>query len=125
MAKVRVQEYADIEFIVTKNGYEALLLEAQLIKEHQPKYNISLKEGQPYLYILFTSADLPTMELVRNKQRKGRYVGPFLHKRQARSVYTYLKKTFRLSLCNKTLENGCLQFHIGLCAGNCTPDFIQ
>ena len=49
-----IEEYASLDYILTKNETEALLLEAQMVKEHQPKYNVLLKEGQPFLYILFT-----------------------------------------------------------------------
>ena len=140
-----IEEYADIDYILTKNETEALLLEAQMVKQHQPKYNVLLKEGQPYLYLLFTqptpqpslkamagtarlrragkSSEFPTIEIVRNKGKKGTYFGPFLHKRQARGVARYLMETFRLNLCNKKIANGCLDYHLGKCAGSCLVDF--
>lgn len=119
-----VEEYADIDYILTKNETEALLLEAQMVKEHKPKYNVLLKEGQPFVYILFTIHDpVPTIEIVRNKKKKGTYFGPFLHKKQARGVAQYLTETFRLRLCNKKIANGCLDFHIGKCAGSCMAAF--
>ncbi len=119
-----VEEYADIDYILTKNETEALLLEAQMVKEHKPKYNVLLKEGQPFVYILFTIHDpIPTIEIVRNKKKKGTYFGPFLHKKQARGVAQYLTETFRLRLCNKKIANGCLDFHIGKCAGSCMAAF--
>ncbi len=119
-----VEEYADLDYILTKNETEALLLEAQMIAEHKPKYNVLLVEGQPFLYLLFTTNDpLPTLEVVRNKRKKGTYFGPFLHKRQARGVAAYLIETFRLALCNKKIANGCLDYHLGKCAGNCLHNF--
>ena len=119
-----VEEYADIDYILTKNETEALLLEAQMVKEHKPKYNVLLKEGQPFVYILFTvDAAIPQIEIVRNKKQKGTYFGPFLHKKQARGVVQYLTETFRLRLCNKKIANGCLDFHIGKCAGSCMEAF--
>ncbi len=121
-------EYATIDYILTKNETEALLLEAQLVKDHQPKFNVLLKDGQPFLYLLFTDPDpsgLSRLELVRNKEKKGCYFGPFLHKQQARKAYNYLLETFQLNLCNKKVENGCLDFHLGRCAGNCKSDFDQ
>lgn len=121
-------EHAKIDYILTKNETEALLLEAQLIKENQPKFNVLLKEGQPFLYLLFTQpapTGLSRLELVRNKEQKGQYFGPFLHKQQARKVYHYLMETFQLNLCNKKVENGCLDYHLGRCAGNCRSDFDQ
>lgn len=118
-----LDEAASVDFIVTKNETEALLLEAQLVQQHKPKFNVLLKEGQPFLYLLFTKGSLPKLELVRTKQKKGTYFGPFLQKSPARSAYRFLMKTFQLQLCNKKLEHGCLDYHIGLCAGNCRPDF--
>jgi excinuclease ABC subunit C len=119
-------EHATIDYILTKNETEALLLEAQLVHDHQPKFNVLLKEGQPFVYLLFTEpgkSGLSQIELVRNKEKKGHYFGPFLHKQQARKVYRYLLETFKLNLCNKKVENGCLDYHLGRCAGNCRSDF--
>lgn len=120
-----ISEYGSIEFIVTKNETEALLLEAKLIGDFKPRFNILLKEGQPFLYIVFTEnkKDLSKIVLSRNKDLKGVYFGPFLHKFQARKMFEYLVSTFRLNICNKKVENGCLDYHIGLCAGSCKPDF--
>ena len=118
-----IAEHESIDYIITKSETEALLLEAQLIKEYQPKFNILLKDGQPFVYIVFTDEDLPKISFVRNKDIKGRYFGPFLHKFQAKKMFEYLVCTFRLNLCNKLVENGCLDYHLGLCAGNCKSDF--
>lgn len=119
-----LQEFASIDYIQTKTETEALLLEAQLIKKYQPKYNVLLKSGQPFLYILF-GIHARTVELVRNKKKKGIYFGPFLHKRQARSAYRYLMETFQLERCNVKIDGGCLRYHIGLCAGTCRSDFDE
>lgn len=118
-----LEEHECVDFILTKNETEALLLEAQLIKQHQPKYNVLLKSGQPFLYVLITNDNSPSVELVRNKKKKGTYFGPFLHKRQARSAYRYLMETFRLEKCTVNIEGGCLRYHIGICAGTCRADF--
>jgi excinuclease ABC subunit C len=118
-----INEYADIEYILTPTETESLLLEAELVQKYKPKFNVLLKDGQPFLYILFTPAELPTIELVRNKKKKGTYFGPFIEKIPARKTFSFLKRTFHLNLCNKKIENGCLDYHIGNCAGNCKPDF--
>jgi excinuclease ABC subunit C len=118
-----VEEYDHVSYILTKNETEALLLEAELIRMHQPKYNVMLKGGQPFVYILFTKEDIPKIKLVRNKRKKGTYFGPFIHKSHAQSVYHFLLHTFKLRLCNKTIENGCLDYHLGICAGNCRKSF--
>ena len=118
-----INEYADIDYILTPTETESLLLEAELVQKHKPKFNVLLKEGQPFLYILFTPHEIPTIELVRNKKKKGTYFGPFLEKGPARKTYKFLMQTFRLNLCNKKIELGCLDYHIGNCAGSCKPDF--
>jgi excinuclease ABC subunit C len=118
-----IKEYADIDYILTPTETESLLLEAELVKKYQPKFNVLLKDGQPFLYILFTPNEIPTIELVRNKKRKGTYFGPILEKIPARKTHSFLLRTFNLNLCNKKIELGCLDYHIGNCAGNCKPDF--
>jgi excinuclease ABC subunit C len=118
-----LNEYADIDYILTPTEMESLLLEAELVQKYKPKFNVLLKDGQPFLYILFTPHDLPTIELVRNKKKKGTYFGPFIEKAPARKTHQFLLRTFHLNLCNKKIEQGCLDYHIGNCAGNCKPDF--
>lgn len=121
--KQLIDEYADIDYILTPTETESLLLEAELVQKYKPKFNVLLKEGQPFLYILFTPGEIPTIELVRNKKRKGTYFGPFLQKGPARKTFHFLMQTFNLNLCNKKIELGCLDYHIGNCAGNCKKDF--
>lgn len=149
-----LKEYASIDYVLTGSDIEAQLLEARLIKEHQPKYNVLLTSGNPFLYILFSTgkpagkpaakkrapagmsvpddADqhakhgtLPAIKLVRNKSEseKGVYFGPFIQKREARAVFAYLVRTFKLQLCNVRIEGGCLDYHLGICAGSCLPHF--
>lgn len=112
-----------LEHIVTKTELEAMLLEAQLIQSHQPKCNILLKTGQPFLYIFISQGSPAQLKLVRTKKQKGTYFGPFLEKTSARSVFNFLIKTFRLQLCKQKIATGCLFYHLGICAGNCRPDF--
>ena len=121
--KQLIDEYADIDYILTSTETESLLLEAELVQKYKPKYNVLLKEGQPFLYILFTPSTIPTIELVRNKKRKGTYFGPFIQKGPARKTFHFLMQTFNLNLCNKKIELGCLDYHIGNCSGNCKKEF--
>jgi len=123
--KVRalIDEHVRVDYVITHSEIEASLLEAQLIGQHKPKYNVLLKSGQPFLYLLFTADDVPTIELVRNKKKKGTYFGPFLQRTQARNVHRFLIDTFKLFLCNKKIENGCLDYHLGRCSGSCLSHF--
>ena len=136
-----LQQAVDIEFITTNNEIEALFLEAQLIKKHQPPFNRLLKTGNPFVYIFFSdiypgsvealaksdknssNKKIPTISMVRTQKKKGEYFGPFLTKTDALNVINYLKKRFQLNICGKKIESGCLQYHIGICAGSCKSDF--
>lgn len=120
-----VQSSSKIDFIETETELAAMILEAQLIQQHQPKFNILLKTGQPFVFIFVSSGSVPEMKIVRTKNQKGVYFGPFIEKGHARRVYDFLIKTFRLKLCKKKIEQGCLNYHMGLCAGSCRPDFNQ
>jgi len=120
-----IAEHETVEYISTPTEIEASLLEAELIKQHQPKYNVLLKSGQPFLYIYFTKKPYPTIKIVRTKSQKGVYFGPFLQKKEARSTYQFLIETFKLKICNKKIEHGCLDYHINLCPGSCMANFNQ
>lgn len=112
-----------VEYEVTGSELEALFLEAKLIQNYQPKFNVLLKTGQPFLYLFVSATPTPVLSIERNKKKKGSYFGPFLDKTSARKVYDFLIKTFRLKLCKTKCANGCLFYHLGICAGSCRPDF--
>jgi len=120
-----LQKIHSVDFIETKNVEEALLLEASLISEHKPAFNILIKEGNPFLYFyVHTKTDPQRLELVRSKdKKKGMYFGPFLQKKSTRAVYQFLLREFQLEICGKKLPNGCLSYHIGRCAGSCKEHF--
>jgi len=118
-----IHEIADLDYIITQNETEALLLEVALIREQQPKFNVLLKNGQPFVYIMISKESLSQLKLVRNKKEKGAYFGPFLYKGQARSIYNFLINTLQLRVCSKKITNGCLQYHLGKCAGSCKNNF--
>ena len=118
-----IKEHTTVEYILTKNEMEALLLEAQLVRAYKPKYNVLLKNSNPFVYMLITDELLPQLKLVRNKKEKGHYFGPFIYKQKVRSVYDYIMRTLRLRLCTTAIEGGCLDYHMGRCAGNCLATF--
>jgi excinuclease ABC subunit C len=118
-----IKEHVTVEHILTKNEVEALMLEAQLIRSYKPKYNVLLKYSNPFVYLVITAGELPELQFVRLKKSKGIFFGPFLYKKKARSSYEYLMRSLKLRLCNNKIEHGCLDYHLGLCAGNCLPTF--
>jgi len=121
-AKARsiVEASAQVEQIVTGNELEAIFLEAHLIRKHQPKFNVLLKFGEPYLFILFSTTNI---SITRVAGGAGEYFGPFLDRGATRKVYNFLVTTFCLRVCNKKIENGCFYYHLGKCAGSCRSDF--
>ncbi len=114
-----------MEFSVTKNEAEALLLESQLVKELQPKYNILLKDGKSFPYILLTEdKKYNMMTKFRGKHAKtGKYFGPFLSAGLVMQTLTQLQKAFPLRTCtDATLESRtrpCLEYQIKRCSAPC------
>jgi len=134
-SKALLTKSATIAFKTTTTELEAMLLEAEQIQKLQPKFNVLLKDGQPFLYFFIkpysspkknsksTSQGIPELELVRTKKKAGSYFGPFIEKNEARQTHQFLLKTFKLALCKKKIPNGCLKYHLGLCAGSCLESF--
>jgi excinuclease ABC subunit C len=123
--KALLDEYATISHIVTNTEHDALVLEAQLIQEYQPKYNRLLKEGNPFIYIKYTKKPYPTFSIARTRNTKGIYFGPFIHKTDARKTTRFIIDTFKLYRCGKKMAHGCLLYHIGKCSGSCLPNFDE
>src|SRR3990167_10336753 len=84
-----LQEATALETIPTNSETEALYLEQDLIKKYQPKFNQLLKEGNPFIYLYFSEEKIPKLSIVRTKTKKakGTYIGPFLTKKSAHSVF--------------------------------------
>lgn len=109
-----------IDFIITDNEIEALILENSLIKKNQPKYNIDLKDSKNYAYIQLTDEDYPRLLITRKKTGKGKFYGPFTSAQERDYVIEFLNKTFKLRTCNKIHKKPCLRHHINLCTAPCT-----
>ncbi|CAF1608184.1 unnamed protein product [Didymodactylos carnosus] len=119
-----IKEHASIDYVQTKNETEALLLEAQLIRQFQPKYNTLLKSGSPFLYFEITSEQIPKLNLVTQQaNKKSIYFGPFLYKAKTRHVFEFILRKFKLKICKLKIKQGCLDYHLGKCAGACLENF--
>lgn len=119
-----VSQAAFLEFIVTDNEAEALLLESRLIKQHFPKYNIDLRDNEKFTYILITDEQFPRMLLVRRNRGgkvtgKGKLFGPFTSGSAYILVASTLRKIFKLRTCRVGQGRACLQYHLGFCMGTC------
>ena len=114
-----------IEWIITETEKAALLLEAELISEQKPLFNKLLTSDNPFNYIIFRKKNnISTIEITRYYTKKNDLiVGPFLNKKEAIDLYEYILSFFNLFICKKKISNGCLNYHIGKCAGSCKDDF--
>ena len=120
-----VGRVADYEYIITESEQEALILECNLIKEHQPPYNARLKDDKSYPFIKVNMAeDFPQVYITRRVSKDGsRYFGPFANAGSVRRTLNLLKKLFPYRSCTKTITGAdarpCLDFHIHRCVGPC------
>jgi len=127
--KKLVSEISDVKFAVVNAEYDALLLENNLIKTHQPKYNILLKDDKSFPFILVTNERFPRIYSTRRvNYKKGTYYGPYTSVKAMnnvleliRSLYTI--RTCKLNLSEEKIASGkykvCLEYHIGNCQGPC------
>ena len=122
-----VQQIARFEYIVTDSELEALVLENNLIKEHEPKYNTMLKDDKTYPYIKVTLGyRFPRVMMCRQmKKDKAKYFGPFTNGTAVKDTIDLVNKLFMLRTCNKALpkdvgnDRPCLNYHIHQCAAPC------
>jgi excinuclease ABC subunit C len=119
---VILRESLDVEWIVTRNEFEALVLEIDLIQTHKPKFNVMHKHGGGYPVILITEERFPTVKVVRSAEAEGGEVfGPFLQAGKARKVKRLIHRVFKLRTCDPMPVRGepCMDYHLGLCSGPC------
>ena len=117
-----VSEIVDFEYIVVGSETESLILEINLIKKYDPKYNILLRDDKSYPYIELTSEDVPRLLIVRNlnrKKNKGRLYGPYPNVYAARQTVNLLNRMYPLRKCSTYNKKPCLYYHINQCLGYC------
>lgn len=120
--KALVAKVHDIETIVTDNEMEALILECNLIKEHRPRYNISLKDDKSYPYLKVTlQEEFPRIYVTRRIMRDGaKYYGPYADAGALHATVKLIREMFPLRNCRKMSQNRpCLQYHIKQCLAPC------
>lgn len=121
-----VSNVHDYDFIVTDSEYEALLLECSLIKQHQPKYNILLKDDKGYHYIRISDEEYPRITTENNTLKSGSYSNPYTSGFVAKETANEVNRVFRLPTCNRKFPQDfgksrpCLNYHIKNCMGVCT-----
>ncbi len=127
--KLLVRKITDIKFTVTDSESDALLLENNLIKKYQPRYNILLKDDKSFPWICIKNEPFPRVFPTRNPQKDGsEYYGPYTSVKMMRTLLDIIKqlyplRTCKLNLSKKNIEKGnfkvCLEYHIGNCLGPC------
>lgn len=122
--RVLMSRVSRIEYLVTGNEYEALLLENNLIKRHNPRYNINLKDGKSYPVIRITADEYPRVFRTRRIVQDGsRYYGPYTDSRLIDQYLELVDKLYPLRKCRtaklKPRKTPCLYYHIGRCAAVC------
>jgi len=127
--KIMVGKIHRLETTIVNSEYDALLLENNLIKEHQPFYNVMLKDDKTYPWICIKNEDFPRIFLTRTKIKDGsEYYGPYAKVRPAKILLDTIKHIYKLRTCNlnlapKKIDEGkykvCLEFHIKNCQGPC------
>ncbi|WP_297979695.1 excinuclease ABC subunit UvrC [uncultured Methanobrevibacter sp.] len=116
--QVLMSHFNSLEYIVTNSEKEALILEANLIKKHRPRYNIRLKDDKRYPYVKITEEDFPKLVITRNIGKTGTYYGPFTDVGSVRQTVKFLKQLFRIRTC-KRMDGPCLNSQIDLCYAPC------
>lgn len=122
-----ISQIDHFEYIITDSEVEALVLENNLIKEHEPKYNTMLKDDKTYPYIKATVyEDFPRLIYSRQQKKdKCKYFGPFTNVTAARDTLEFAHKIYRIRTCRRVLprdigkERPCLNYHIGKCSAPC------
>jgi excinuclease ABC subunit C len=118
-----VSEIEDFEYIVTESNIEALLLEINLIKKNDPKYNIMLKDDKTYPFIKITNEAYPRLLITRKVLKdKALYFGPYPDVRAANETKKLLDRLFPLRKCKVLPKEVCLYYHMGQCLAPCVFD---
>ncbi len=126
-----VREIADLDYIVVDNEREALALENILIKKHQPKFNVMLRDDKTYPYIRFTAFEkYPRVYVTRHLKKDGSiYFGPYFPHSLAHRIVHFIHKTFRVPSCTvdltRTHLRPCLQYYIRRCHGPCVAGLVS
>lgn len=121
-----VSEIVDFEYVVVGSETESLILELNLIKKYDPKYNILLRDDKSYPYIELINVGVPKLSVVRNLNRKkkntSKLYGPFPNVTAARNTVNLLNRMYPLRKCTTYDKKPCLYYHINECLGYCTKN---
>jgi excinuclease ABC subunit C len=124
-----VKQIARVDYTIVNSEFDALLLENNLIKNYQPKYNILLKDDKTYPYLLITNERFPKLVVTRKLEKnKGRFYGPFTNLKAMNAIVELIRELYTIRTCNLHLSQEnieqhkfklCLEYHLGNCKAPC------
>ena len=117
--RLLVSKIRKIDWIVVGSEVEALLLENKLIKQHSPRYNISLKDAKTFAYIAFTKDNFPRILTSRKTSSKLESFGPYTDAMKRRELQRLIVSIFKIRTCKSLPNRACLNYHIGICTAPC------
>jgi excinuclease ABC subunit C len=120
-----VAEISDFNYVLTNSEQESLILEINMIKQHLPKYNIRLIDDKTYPYIEITNEEHPKLQVVRQKDVKGKVFGPYPNVYGARETVRLLNRLYPLRKCDTLPKKACLYYHIGQCLAPCIHPNVE
>jgi excinuclease ABC subunit C len=126
-----VSKIQDVDFLVTDNEIEAILLESNLIKQYRPLFNIDLKDQQRYTYLKISDEKFPRLLVARRNRdgkftgTKGKVFGPFVHGSSKFLTVGLLRKIFKIRICNSLPKKPCLEYFINNCDAPCINNVTQ
>ena len=116
--QILMSHFDSLEYIVTNSEKEALILEANLIKKHRPRYNVQLKDDKRYPYVKITNEEFPRLVITRNITKNGIFYGPFTDAGSVKQTVKFLKSLFKIRTC-RNMNGPCLNAQIDLCNAPC------
>ena len=122
--QILMSHFDSLEYIVTNSEKEALILEANLIKKHRPRYNVQLKDDKRYPYVKITNERFPRLVITRNVTKNGIYYGPFTDVGSVKQTVKFLKSLFKIRTC-RNMDGPCLNSQIDLCYAPCADNISE
>ena len=122
--QILMSHFDSLEYIVTNSEKEALILEANLIKKHRPRYNVQLKDDKRYPYVKITNEKFPRLVITRNVTKNGIYYGPFTDVGSVKQTVKFLKSLFKIRTC-RNMDGPCLNSQIDLCYAPCADNISE
>jgi len=121
-----VSQIVDFEYILTESEVEALVLECNLIKKYNPKYNILLRDDKTYPYLIITDENHPRILVTRQvKKGSGKYFGPYPNATSAKEAARLLNRLFPFRKCRHIPSRPCLYYHLEQCLAPCVKDISK